>query len=81
MRPACDFLPIRLRYASSVATLFYETSAITNKGGTPAFSLLAKRLVNYEQEHNSNVKYKFKTDYVNLHGSYTSDADNLSSSH
>ena len=65
-------------YASSVGALFCETSAITDKGVTQAFGLLAKSLVDYEQEH-SNFQYKFKTDYVSLHGS-PSDADHLSSS-
>ncbi|XP_059353283.1 uncharacterized protein LOC130699344 [Daphnia carinata] len=53
-------------YASMVGALFCETSAITDKGVTHAFGLLAKSLIEYEREH-SNFQYKFKADYVNLH--------------
>ncbi|KZS03863.1 ras-related protein RHN1 [Daphnia magna] len=62
-------------YASMVGALFCETSAITDKGVTHAFGLLAKSLIEYEREH-SNFQYKFKADYVNLHemnGSPSSD--------
>lgn len=55
-----------LSYAASVGAIFCETSAVTDQGVCEAFSLLAKHLLAYEQEH-ANFEYRLKADdYVRL---------------